>query len=65
MVNLKGIHLFAEEVGELHTFARKVGLSRSWYHITPVPHYDVICPHIMNRISNYLTKTEKQEKWKK
>jgi hypothetical protein len=55
-IKLKGIHLFADDTGELHTFARKVGLSRSWFHTLPIPHYDVICPFITDRILNQLRK---------
>lgn len=34
-------HLVADSVGELHTFARRLGLMRSWFQSGSLPHYDL------------------------
>lgn len=34
-------HLLADNVEELHTFARNIGMPRSWFQLRPVPHYDI------------------------
>lgn len=35
-------HLFADSVGELHAFARGLGLRRAWFQDDPrLPHYDL------------------------
>lgn len=36
-------HMVADDLEELHAFARKVGLRRSWLHISRggIPHYDL------------------------
>jgi hypothetical protein len=34
-------HLMATTVEELHEFAAKIGLKRSWYQPQSTPHYDV------------------------
>ncbi|WP_408903101.1 DUF4031 domain-containing protein [Methylobacterium radiotolerans] len=38
-------HLFSTDLDELHAFARRLGLSRSWFQAPPKaswPHYDVV-----------------------
>jgi hypothetical protein len=38
-------HLFSTDLDELHAFARRLGLSRSWFQLPPKaswPHYDVV-----------------------
>lgn len=34
-------HLFADTVEELHEFARKLGLRKSWFQDRSLPHYDL------------------------
>lgn len=34
-------HLFADTVDELHVFAGKIGLNRSWFQVGSLPHYDL------------------------
>jgi Protein of unknown function (DUF4031) len=35
-------HLFADDLNELHDFARRMGLQRSWFQPDPrLPHYDL------------------------
>ena len=34
-------HLLADDVEELHTFAQKLGLQRSWFQMKGGAHYDV------------------------
>jgi len=34
-------HLVADSVDELHAFAKRLGLRRSWYQARSSPHYDV------------------------
>lgn len=38
-------HLFADSAEELHVFAAKIGLRRSWFQVHPsVNHYDLVPP---------------------
>lgn len=42
MVFTDGIHLIAEDVVELHSFAKSIGLKYCWYHAgARHPHYDL------------------------
>lgn len=42
MVYTDGVHLIADSVDELHTFAQKIGLKHSWFQNHPKhPHYDI------------------------
>ena len=42
MVFTDGVHLVADSIDELHIFADKIGLKRSWFQNHPKhPHYDV------------------------
>ena len=34
-------HLFADSIVELHFFAKKIKLKRSWFQETSIPHYDL------------------------
>ena len=36
-------HLFSEDLEELHTFAARLGLNRSWFQVSQsgFPHYDI------------------------
>lgn len=37
-------HLVADSLDELHAFAAKLGLRRSWFQSSGYPHYDVTVP---------------------
>lgn len=37
----KACHLVADSVDELHLFAEKIGLKRSWFQNKSIPHYDL------------------------
>ena len=42
MIFSDGIHLVTDgDIGELHTFARKIGLKKKWFQDTRHPHYDL------------------------
>uniref|UniRef100_A0A6M3JHH0 DUF4031 domain-containing protein n=1 Tax=viral metagenome TaxID=1070528 RepID=A0A6M3JHH0_9ZZZZ len=41
MVYTDGVHLVADNVWELHTFAKSIGLRRSWFQDGHIPHYDL------------------------
>jgi len=34
-------HVSCESLEQLHTFARSIGLQRSWFQPRPLPHYDL------------------------
>lgn len=35
-------HLIADDIHELHEFAKKIGLKRAWFqHSVSLPHYDI------------------------
>ena len=37
-----GCHLYADSLSELHTFAQRIGMRRSWFQDRPgFPHYDL------------------------
>ncbi len=53
MILFDGVHLVSNDsLDELHRFARKIGLKRSWFQkngIKGIPHYDVTSQRIRNR----------------
>lgn len=56
MVYTDGIHLVADELDELHRFARNITLSKCWFHNPRGknhPHYDIICAHKLQRAYDY------------
>jgi hypothetical protein len=59
MVEFDGVWLKATSSEELHEFARKMGVSRSWYSVHPVPHYEVICAFRHEAIVRHINKREK------
>lgn len=61
MVKLRGIHLVADSIEELHHFAGKIVVGKSWFHSTPFPHYDLICPHKIERALIAIEKIEKKK----
>lgn len=56
MIEVKGIHITADNNEELHEFARKFLISKSWYSSTPVSHYEIVNPLKMEEIVKYLRK---------
>ena len=34
-------HMFADSVEELHEFASKIGMNRTWFQAKKLPHYDL------------------------
>lgn len=41
--NVESCHMYADTLDELHAFARKIGLQRSWFQNHRfLPHYDLI-----------------------
>lgn len=54
MITLDGIHLKASTTPELHEFARRLAISKSWFHYKPKPYYDVICPFKLEAIRSYI-----------
>lgn len=53
MIYTDGIHLISDEsTQELHKFAHEITVSKCWFHNRRGkgrPHYDLICPHALNR----------------
>ncbi|MBA7529770.1 hypothetical protein ES705_21969 [subsurface metagenome] len=41
MVYTDGIHLVADNLEELHKFARRIGLRKEWFQDKKIPHYDI------------------------
>lgn len=37
----KACHLVADSIEELHRFAKQLGLKRSWFQWSSLPHYDL------------------------
>jgi hypothetical protein len=37
----KACHLMSDSIDELHLFASKIGLKRSWFQSNTLPHYDL------------------------
>lgn len=35
-------HLWADDIDELHTFAARIGMKRSWFQDNTLPHYDLV-----------------------
>jgi hypothetical protein len=50
MVFTDGIHLMANDLDELHSFAKSIGLQRRWFqNRLRHPHYDLISKIIVQR----------------
>ena len=50
MVYTDGVHLMADDLRELHRFAKSIGLKRSWFQDHPRhPHYDLTSPNKLER----------------
>jgi hypothetical protein len=59
-IYLTGIHMYSSNLVELHLFARRIGLSKSWYQSSPYPHYEVLCSHRWNKAYDYGAKYVKK-----
>ena len=49
MVYLEGIKLRSDKIEDLHRFARRIGLSKTWFQVEPFRHYQVVNPHLIER----------------
>ncbi len=50
MVQTDGVHLVADTLAELHSFAQAMGLKRAWFQNHPRhPHYDLTTRRAANR----------------
>lgn len=50
MVMTDGVHLVADSVSELHGFAGRIGLRRSWFQGgSRHPHYDILSLSVQKR----------------
>ena len=54
MIKLEGVHLKASNIEELHKFAARIVVSKSWFHFLPEPHYDIISPFKIKMIVDYI-----------
>lgn len=56
-VYLNGIHMLADDVTDLHEVARCVlGVDKSFFHLSPSPYYDIICPFKIKRLTSWIEK---------
>ena len=50
MVMTDGVHLIADSLSELHSFAGRIGLKRSWFQGgSRYPHYDILSVTVEKR----------------
>lgn len=54
MIKLEGVHLKASSLEELHKFAARIVVSKSWFHLLPEPHYDIINSFKIRVIIDYI-----------
>ena len=60
-------HLFADTVDELHDFARRIGMRRSWFQGGRLPHYDLTASRRARAVecgAIELSRQEAVEKWR-
>lgn len=58
MIYTDGTHLVADSRDELHTYAKRIGLKKCWYHFHILhPHYDM--PNYIKLIVSKDTKVNK------
>jgi chloramphenicol O-acetyltransferase len=51
--NGSSCHLFADDISELHNFAREIGMKRVWFqNDTRLPHYDLTAKRRITAIKN-------------
>jgi hypothetical protein len=52
MIYTDMIHLIADDLNELHEFAKNIGLHRNYFHGVRKghPHYDLTSKHIKNKV---------------
>jgi len=41
MIYTDGVHLIADDINELHSFAQTIGLKLNWFQNHRIPHYDI------------------------
>lgn len=58
MIFLNGVNLVGTELSELHEFARKMGVSKSWWR-TEDECYDILCPFKVSQIRKRIENREK------
>lgn len=59
MIYFDGVVLRADEYDELHQFARKIGVSKSWCSLHPIPYYNIICSFKRRMILDYIKRRNK------
>jgi nicotinic acid mononucleotide adenylyltransferase len=42
MIYTDGIHLVADDIKELHNFAKLINLNKCWFENNRIPHYDLM-----------------------
>ncbi len=64
MIYTDGVHLVADELEELHSFAQSVGLKRQWFQEQPGhSHYDITTQRMLRKIldTNMVTKVSTKQ----
>lgn len=62
MIYIEGIKLKSDDsTEELHRFARKIVLGKSWFNIQPDPHYVLICPYKFKAAEDLIEKRNKKK----
>lgn len=46
---------------ELHRFAAKIVVSKSWFNMEPYPHYTLVCPYRYDRAFDLIERIEKKK----
>lgn len=59
MTYMKGIHLEASSLEELHEVAGRFVISRSWFSSTPTPHYEIVSVHKMEEIMKFIERKKR------
>lgn len=52
MLYFDGVHLTADSLQELHTYAESIALKRCWFHAAcKHPHYDIVSPSKLQAVT--------------
>ena len=54
-------HLIADDLDELHTFARSIGMKRSWFQTKSGPHYDLTASRRADAVVNGAIELDNRE----